>query len=201
MENEYALLVKDGHLWQLDGTSLAAAAIRADEKHDEAAEAARLRKLGETSADVVAFINERGHVQPTEVGVKFHMTPKIASNLLNRLFDGGFIVKATRGEYRSKRYNLSMSGESDESGESGVTDDSEAESENSVSPGNSPHSSESSLSLHTSHSSDDDDDVVVDIEQRRHTCTCGAPLTQPTSIERGVCAECWCSGSDNPEEN
>jgi 5S rRNA maturation endonuclease (ribonuclease M5) len=190
MENEYALLVKDGYLWGLDSTSLAGSAIRADERRDEAAEAARLRKQhGKTAIDVVALISERGHMTPTEVGFKFHMTPKAASNLLNRLFDAGFIVKAARGEYRSKRYNASMCGESEESGDSGVAGDSDADPENSVSPANSPHSSESSHSLHSSHSSDDD--VVVDIESRRNTCACGAALTNPTSIKRGVCAECW----------
>jgi hypothetical protein len=38
--------------------------------------------------DVVALINERGHMTPTEVGFKFHMTPKIAGNLLKRFVHG-----------------------------------------------------------------------------------------------------------------
>jgi hypothetical protein len=180
-EAEYALIAERGFIWRLDGTSLAGAAVRADEKRDEEIEAARLRRLGRQAQDVVKLINERGEVTPAEIAFKYHLTPKIASNLLGRLVEGGFIVQSGRGEYRSKSNTFPM-----ESGESGELEDSDEDGDGN----DSPLSSHSSDSLYSSQSSD-----VVHLEQRRrNTCRCGGALKTQLSTERGICTECWADG-------
>jgi hypothetical protein len=191
-ESEYALIVADGFRWQLDGGSLPAAADAADERREHAAELARLRNFGKRSVDVVRFVNERGHVTPVEVAFRFHMTPKVASNTLNRLANADFIVQALRGEFHSKLHNASIGGddsdeseEYDESGEDGV------DGEDGLSPGNTPLSPHSSSSSSSSHPSDVVRDIGIGGSRRTNTCRCGAPLTQRTSRDRGMCAQCW----------
>jgi 5S rRNA maturation endonuclease (ribonuclease M5) len=187
-EAEYALIAGRGIIWRLDGMSLAAAADRADERREQAAELVKLAKLGPRAAEVVRFVNERGHVTPAEVGFKFKMLPKRASELLTRLARGDFIVKGSRGEYDSIR-NAALS-DSAENAESEEYEE-PPENEKTLSPGDTALSAHTEYSLNTEHSA-----VVVDMGRgRKNTCLCGAPLKQQTSIDRGVCAECWSEDS------
>jgi RecA-family ATPase/5S rRNA maturation endonuclease (ribonuclease M5) len=190
-EGEYALIAECGFIWRLDGANLAEAASRADEKRDQATESARLRKLGPKAQEVLRLVNERGHVTPADVAFKVKLVPKRASELLNRLADSDFIVKASRGEYHSIRYAAQS-----ESAECAESEDSSEKPENgkTFSPGNTAHSAHTAHSSDTAHSAD-----VVSIGSRRHnTCRCGASLKQQTSIKRGVCAECWSEGVRQP---
>jgi 5S rRNA maturation endonuclease (ribonuclease M5) len=179
VEAEYALIAEAGILWRLDGTTLASASARADERRDEATESARLNKLGRRAQDIVRLIETRGHLTPAEVALKFHMTPTVASNQLNRLADADLIVKTGRGEYQSKRYHASR-------GSDGFDRNDETDDNNPSFP------SESSLSLHTSPSSDR--------ERAGNTCLCGGKLVRPKSVERGICAECWSDGRRDRDE-
>lgn len=182
-EAEFALVAESGMIWRLDGMSLAAAAARAEQRRDETAEAARLRRLGTRAQDIVKLIDERGQATPPEVAFKFGMTSKIASNLLGRLVEADFIVHAGRGEYRSKRHPFPR-----ESGESGELEDIGEHYDDDDSP-LSPHSSDSLHSLLSS-------DVVVDLGNRKlcNTCPCGGKLTSERSRERGICTQCWAKG-------
>jgi hypothetical protein len=181
MEGEYALVADSGFLWRLDGTTLAAAADSADQRREEAAESSRLTKFGPRAAEIVRFVEHRGEVTPAEVGFKIKMTPKRASELLIRLAEDRFIVKASRGTFQSIRHSARYI--SAGSAESGAGN---GEAENDL-PGDSALSAHTADSVDTSHSA-----VVVGIESRRkNTCICGAALTQQRSIERGMCAECW----------
>jgi hypothetical protein len=186
-ENEYALVAERGYLWRLDGDSLDAAANRANERRDGAAELARLKKLGPRAVEVVALVKERGCVQTSEVAFKVKMTPKRTNELLNRLADNDYIVKAGRGEFHSIRHAaLSESADYADYEDSAES----TETAETLSPGKSAQSSLSEQSAPSEQSA-----VMAIDSRRRNTCKCGARLTQPTSIKRGICAECWATES------
>ncbi|BBY05440.1 AAA family ATPase [Mycobacterium noviomagense] len=187
MENEYALLVQDGFLWQLDGDNLTGASERLDVRREEAAKQVQMKKHGANGQRAVQIINGRGQVRVEDISFKLGMTPKATSNLLNRLADNGFIVRVERGIFQSRRYaeqHPRWGEEYEESGDSGESQDYAATSESRGQPDDPSHSLHSPQSLHSSDSSG------VAALKRKNTCGCGAPLALPISLETGLCVEC-----------
>lgn len=89
-ENEYALTIGDGKMWQLDGASLSAAAVRARER--EATQA-----LGDTTVQVLAAVRE--HPEGIRAADLAAMFGKDVYQYLKRLYDAGRIDKVGRGLY------------------------------------------------------------------------------------------------------
>lgn len=189
-ENGYALVAKDGHLWQLDGTSLAEAADRLDARRNDAAQTNRIARLGAEMRKVVELINQRGQITAEEIEFKLGLTPKRLSTITNRLVDGDFIVRIGRGKYESLSYAEThpLSSEVSEVSEDGeVGDVDEVVVENLDLPGNTTLTSLTTLTTTTSLTSERD-------RERTNTCPCGAPLTSPRSIELGRCVQCRSTG-------
>lgn len=89
-EDVYALRVRDGMAWTLDGVDLAAAAATAQRRQDSGA-------LGDRSTEILAFI--RSHpdgVAAAKVEAEFGDGTR---RYLARLFDAGRLVKPRRGVY------------------------------------------------------------------------------------------------------
>ena len=187
MENEYALLVQDGFLWQLDGLNLSAASERLDARRELAAKQGKMKKLGANGQRAVQIINERGQVKVEDIAFKLGLTPKRCSEVLNRLADNDYIVKAERGVFQSIRYaeqHPIEGAEYAESEDSTVSADHASDSENTdllAKPAQSARSAQSSNSAQSAE--------LVPIKQK-NTCGCGAPLAQPKSLETGLCIEC-----------
>lgn len=92
-EGEYAISLSDSGQWTLKGDDLAAAAAEAVTKRATA-------DLGDRSAEIIAFIAERGAaVTPTDVTNELNI--KDARRYLARLADSGRLVKLSRGLYGS----------------------------------------------------------------------------------------------------
>ncbi len=126
MENEYALTVKDGIRWQLDGDSLTAASQRLDVRREEAEKAKRATKLGPDMRKVLALVNERGSITSEQITFKCKLTPNRVGQITTRLVEGDFIVRTARGEYHSHAYEAAQPICSGVSGVSEVSDGSEA---------------------------------------------------------------------------
>lgn len=91
-EAEYGLALRDG-LWLLDGTTLATAKERVQERKVT-------EKLSDRSADIYRYVASAGKpVGPTEVAKKFGMPAGDAGNYLIRMANSGRIVKVARGQY------------------------------------------------------------------------------------------------------
>lgn len=184
VEAEYALVADCGFLWRLDGTSLAAAADRADQRRDEERDSATFAKLGQHARRAVQLVNERNcPVVPSDITFRLGVTPKRASEILGRLAEAGHITRMGRGEYCSHRYaNSAGAKEGAESAESPESPDSPEGTD----------SGASALSRHSLHSGISR--LSADSVSRRiNTCPCGAPLIQQASRDRGMCVDCWSS--------
>lgn len=171
VEAEYALTAESGYLWRLDGGNLDLAADRADERRENAA---KFKNLGKRDIEVIRFVEDRRRVTAPHVAAKFGIDPKRASDLLGNLAKRQLIEKIRHGEYGPAGCALDMD----------FTDlaDMEgfADSRISRSPAESVKSVKSTTSVKSSKS-----------VGALNTCECGAPLMHQTSINRGVCAECW----------
>lgn len=89
-EAEYALTIADGKTWQLDGSSLRAAAARAREREES-------QDLGDTALKVLAEV--RAHVEGVRATDLVPHFGKDVYQYLKRLTDAGRIDKVSRGLY------------------------------------------------------------------------------------------------------
>jgi 5S rRNA maturation endonuclease (ribonuclease M5) len=176
IEAEYALIADSGFLWRLDGDSLTTAADRADERREQAAKFAGLDKR---SVAAVRLIEQRGRVTAAQVAIKFNTPQKRASELLMRLAKHGVIVRLSHGEYGPLGSNTTAD----------IADSADLEGFADLRVPSPPGiSAKSEISAESATS--------VKSASVGNTCDCGAPLTQQTSRDRGVCLECWASRDD-----
>jgi AAA domain/Bifunctional DNA primase/polymerase, N-terminal len=88
-ENEYALTVTSGAMWELDGDDL-------DEAASKAASRTAEQQLGDRSAELLAMVRQQGRISSAEAVEKFGSS---AYEYLRRLVASGRIDKAERGWY------------------------------------------------------------------------------------------------------
>lgn len=108
IESEYSVTTTDG-LWTLDGGGLEAAAKAAGENRQTA-------NLGDTSAEVVAFVRSRESTTPADLAKHLGIDSKTAGTRLSQAYDAGRIAKAKRGIYTPfETFETFESGEDDTS--------------------------------------------------------------------------------------
>lgn len=93
-ENEYAVKT-DGGLWSLDGQDILDAAATVDTRRDQAHKA----KLGDRSADALAFVNKQDRTTPADLAKYLDISSKAAGDLLGDLSSREYITKPARGIY------------------------------------------------------------------------------------------------------
>ncbi|OBA66049.1 hypothetical protein A5633_03015 [Mycolicibacterium elephantis] len=93
-ENEYALTVDNG-IWTLDGVDILDAAATVTTRAEESQQT----NLGSKSLDALAFVATRPATTPAELAEHLGIDGQEAGRQLKRLFDGGYIDKASRGVY------------------------------------------------------------------------------------------------------
>lgn len=106
-ENEFAIRTEGG-LWSLDGDDIAAAAMAANARREQAAET----RMGDRSNEALKFVNSRVTTKPAELAEHLGIDNKLAGNTLAKLCDRQQIRKTSWGTYAP------LGGESGESGES-----------------------------------------------------------------------------------
>src|SRR6185437_10226901 len=84
-ENEYAVRTEGG-LWSLDGQDILDAAATVNTRREQASKA----KLGDRSADALAFVNGRPQTVPADLAKHLDITGKAAGDLLRELLDRGY---------------------------------------------------------------------------------------------------------------
>ncbi|WP_204806460.1 AAA family ATPase [Mycobacterium riyadhense] len=93
-ENEYAVKTDNG-IWTLDGMDILDAAATITTR----AEQAQQIRLGTRSLDAMKFVNTRPSTTPPELAEHLKVDSQEAGRQLKRLFDGGYVEKASRGVY------------------------------------------------------------------------------------------------------
>ena len=92
-ENEYALVMRDGVHWSLDGMDLANAANKARQREENAAGG-----LSDTSQSIVDFVRSGGAAGKTTAEVVEKFGPD-ARKYLTRRVDDGRLIRSGRGHY------------------------------------------------------------------------------------------------------
>lgn len=94
IEAEYAFTVTDG-IWQLAGTTLAAAALEAETRRERT-------QLGDRALEVLAFVNSRNETRAADLSA-LGISKEQAPVYLKRLADSGRISKTGRGVFAPHR--------------------------------------------------------------------------------------------------
>ncbi|MBU9764744.1 AAA family ATPase [Mycobacterium sp. TNTM28] len=105
-ENEYGVRTEGG-LWSLDGMDILDAAATVNSRREQAGKA----RLGDRSADALAFVNGRSQTTPSDLAEHLDITGKAAGDLLRELFDRDYIAKRVRGTYEPKTPEIAESPE------------------------------------------------------------------------------------------
>jgi 5S rRNA maturation endonuclease (ribonuclease M5) len=96
LEAEYAVYADNGILWRLNGKNLAESRVMVEKVR-------AMSKLEQThgrkSVELAKYVNDSRLVTPAEIAEEFDVSPKRASELLNRLANDGYVTKTGRGEF------------------------------------------------------------------------------------------------------